>query len=76
MPSATSTPTRHLGWLRRPEILLGAVAPFAAYQVATHFGASELAALVWGALFPLAVIAFGLTRRHRGRRRSTRVRSR
>src|SRR6478672_12367056 len=62
MPTAT---TGHLGWLRSPEILLGAVAPFAAYQVATHFGASELAALTWGALFPLAGIAFGFARRHR-----------
>jgi intracellular septation protein A len=65
MPTTTTTPTRHLSWLRSPEILLGAVAPFATYQVATHFGASELAALAWGALFPLAGIAFGLARRHR-----------
>jgi hypothetical protein len=64
MPT-TTTRTDHLSWLRSPEILLGAVAPFAAYQVATHFGASELAALTWGALFPLAGIAVGLARRHR-----------
>jgi uncharacterized membrane protein len=63
MPAATTTD--RLSWLRSPEILLGAVAPFAAYQVAAHFGASELAALTWGALFPLAGIAVGLTRRHR-----------
>jgi uncharacterized membrane protein len=67
MPTATapSPATGRLAWLRSPDILLGAVAPFAAYQVATHFGASELAALSWGALFPLAGIGIGLVRRHR-----------
>jgi uncharacterized membrane protein len=46
-----------------PEILLGAVAPFVSYQVATWLGASELTALSWGAVFPLAGIALGFVRR-------------
>jgi intracellular septation protein A len=48
-----------------PEIVLGAVAPFVVYQVATGLGASELAALAWGAVFPLAGIGIGLVRRRR-----------
>jgi len=48
-----------------PEILLGAVAPFVTYQLATALGASELSALVWGAVFPLAGIALGFARRRR-----------
>jgi hypothetical protein len=48
-----------------PEILLGAVAPFVTYQVATGLGASELSALAWGAVFPLAGIALGYARRRR-----------
>jgi len=48
-----------------PEILLGAVAPFVTYQLATALGASELSALVWGAAFPLAGIALGFARRRR-----------
>jgi hypothetical protein len=70
MPTATATtqPTafarvrKHLGG---PEILLGAVAPFVVYQLATGLGASELAALAWGAVFPLAGIAFSFARRRR-----------
>jgi len=48
-----------------PEILLGAVAPFATYQLATGLGASELSALAWGSVFPLAGIALGYARRRR-----------
>ncbi len=70
MPTATATtqPTaftrvrKHLGG---PEILLGAVAPFVVYQLATGLGASELAALAWGAVFPLAGIALSFARRRR-----------
>ena len=70
MPSATAStqPTalarvgKRLG---SPEILLGAVAPFVVYQVATRLGASELAALAWGAVFPLVGIAFSFARRRR-----------
>jgi intracellular septation protein A len=67
-PTATSTTAvlarvrNHLGG---PQILLGVVAPFVVYQVATRLGASELAALAWGAAFPIAGIALGLARRRR-----------
>jgi hypothetical protein len=53
-PTATSTTAvlarvrSHLGG---PQILLGVVAPFVVYQVATGLGASDLAALAWGAAF-------------------------
>lgn len=46
-------------------ILLGVVAPFAVYQVATTLGASDLAALAWGAVFPLIGIALGFARTRR-----------
>jgi hypothetical protein len=46
-------------------ILFGVVAPFAVYQVATTLGASDLAALAWGAVFPLIGIALGFARTHR-----------
>ena len=73
MPTTTSSSTtgattalarvrNHLGG---PQILLGAVAPFVVYQLATRLGASELAALAWCAVFPLAGIAFELARRRR-----------
>jgi intracellular septation protein A len=69
VPTATSSPTTALARVRHriggPEILLGAVAPFVVYQVATHLGAGELAALAWGAVFPLVGIVFGLARRRR-----------
>lgn len=67
-PTATSTTAvlarvrNHLGG---PQILLGVVAPFVVYQVATGLGASELAALAWGAAFPIAGIALELARRRR-----------
>ncbi len=51
--------------LAGPGILLGVVAPFVVYQAATALGASELAALAWGAVFPLAGILVGLARRRR-----------
>ena len=65
MPATTSTATSGavLSRIGSPEILLGAVAPFVSYQVATWLGASELAALSWGAVFPLAGIALGFARR-------------
>ncbi len=63
MPTATSGAV--LSRIGSPEILLGAVAPFVSYQVATWLGASELAALSWGAVFPLAGIALGFARRRR-----------
>ena len=62
---STAVRTAVLSRLRSPEILLGAVAPFATYQVATWLGASELSALTWGAVFPLAGIALGFARRRR-----------
>ena len=73
MPTTTSSPTagstsalaKVRTQLGGSQILLGVVAPFVVYQVATHLGASELAALAWGAAFPLAGIAFGLARRRR-----------
>jgi intracellular septation protein A len=46
-------------------VLLGVVAPFAVYQVATHLGASDLTALAWGAVFPLVGIAIGFARSRR-----------
>src|SRR6185312_5496085 len=61
MPTATSGAVRSR--IGSPEILLGAVAPFVSYQVATWLGASELGALSWGAVFPLAGIALGFARR-------------
>lgn len=67
-PTATSTTavfTRVRNHLGGPQILLGVVAPFVVYQVATGLGASELAALAWGAAFPIAGIAVGLARRRR-----------
>ena len=51
--------------LAGPGILLGVVAPFVVYQVATALGTSELTALAWGAVFPLAGIVVGLARRRR-----------
>jgi len=65
MPATTSTATSGavLSRIGSPEILLGAVAPFVSYQVATWLGASELAALSGGAVFPLAGIALGFARR-------------
>ena len=65
MPATTSTATSGavLSRIGSPEILLGAVAPFVSYQVATWLGASELGALSWGAVFPLAGIALGFARR-------------
>jgi len=65
MPATTSTATAGavLSRIGSPEILLGAVAPFVSYQVATWLGASELGALSWGAVFPLAGIALGFARR-------------
>ena len=51
--------------LAGPGILLGVVAPFVVYQSATALGASELAALAWGAVFPLAGILVGLAQRRR-----------
>ena len=46
-------------------ILLGVIAPFAVYQVATSLGASDLPALAWGAVFPLIGIALGFARTRR-----------
>jgi len=69
VPTTASPTAAVLGRVRNhlggPQILLGVVAPFVVYQVATHFGASELAALAWGAPFPLAGIARELARRRR-----------
>src|SRR5947199_7513452 len=62
----TTTPLSRLrARLGGPDILLGAVAPFVVYEVATWLGASELAALAWGAVFPLVGIALGFARRRR-----------
>ncbi len=66
LTATTTTPLARIGErLGGPQILLGAVAPFVVYQVATRLGASELAALAWGAVFPLVGIALGLARRRR-----------
>ncbi|HEY0814436.1 MAG TPA: VC0807 family protein [Pseudonocardia sp.] len=65
-PAATPIPAsptaRARALLKRPGILLGVLAPFAVYQLATGLGASEMAALAWGAVFPLAAIVVGLAR--------------
>ncbi len=69
--AATPTPTpagpaaKVRALLNGPGILLGVVAPFVVYQVATGLGASDLAALAWGAVFPLVGIAFGFARTRR-----------
>jgi len=69
MPIATASPpttrTRLRRYLASPEILLGAVAPFVVFQVATRLGASELVALAWSAVFPLFGIPFSFARRRR-----------
>jgi intracellular septation protein A len=62
---STAVSAAVLSRIRSPQILLGAVAPFVTYQVATGLGASELSALAWGAVFPLGGIALGFARRHR-----------
>ncbi|MCE3550427.1 hypothetical protein LWC33_03030 [Pseudonocardia sp. RS11V-5] len=49
----------------RPDLLLGIVAPIAAYWVLTSLGASDLTALTWGALFPLARVLIGIARERR-----------
>ncbi|MCE0761712.1 hypothetical protein LWC35_02095 [Pseudonocardia kujensis] len=49
----------------RPDLLLGIVAPIAAYWVLTGLGASDLTALTWGALFPLAGVLIGIARGRR-----------
>jgi len=61
----TSPAARARALLKQPGILLGVVAPFVVYQVATSLGVSDLAALAWGAVFPLAGIAVGLARTRR-----------
>ncbi len=65
MNVATPVPTRPaakaLALLNGP-VLLGVAAPFAAYQVGTGLGASEVTALAWGAVFPLVGIALGFAR--------------
>lgn len=69
--NATATPTpaglaaKARALLSGPGILLGVVAPFVVYQVATSFGASDLAALAWGAVFPFAGIAIGFAHTRR-----------
>ena len=62
-PSVVGMSSTVVSRVAGPEILLGAVAPFVTYQLATGLGASELSALVWGAVFPLAGIALGFARR-------------
>ncbi len=65
MNAATKLPTSPAAKVRAllsGPVLLGVVAPFAVYQVATSFGASDLAALAWGAVFPLIGIALGFAR--------------
>jgi intracellular septation protein A len=52
-------------FLKQPGILLGVAGPFVVYEVATTLGASDLAALAWGAVFPLVGIAVGLARTRR-----------
>jgi len=64
-PSVVGMSSTVVSRVAGPEILLGAVAPFVTYQLATGLGASELSALVWGAVFPLAGIALGFARRRR-----------
>jgi hypothetical protein len=58
---ARSAAAKALALLNGP-VLLGVVAPFAVYQVGTRLGASDLAALAWGAVFPLIGIAVGFAR--------------
>lgn len=60
-PAPTRPAAKALALLNGP-VLLGVVAPFVVYQVATGLGASDLAALAWGAVFPLAGIAVGFVR--------------
>jgi intracellular septation protein A len=61
IPVATRPAAKALALLNGP-VLLGVVAPFAVYQVATRLGASDLTALAWGAVFPLVGIALGFAR--------------
>ncbi len=71
VPGSTSgapTSAGIAGLLRKaahPAVLLNVVAPFAAYQVLTALGASEVAALSVASLFPLAAV---LTSARRARR--------
>ena len=51
--------------MRRADLLLGIAAPIAAYWVLTSFGASDLTALAWGALFPVAGVLLGVVRERR-----------
>jgi intracellular septation protein A len=64
-PLAVSPAAKARALLKQPGILLGVAAPFVVYQVATTLGVSDLAALAWGAVFPLAGIAVGLARTRR-----------
>jgi intracellular septation protein A len=64
-PIAAGPAAKARALLKDPAILLGVAAPFVVYQVATTFGASDLAALAWGAVFPLAGIAMGFVRTRR-----------
>jgi len=64
-PSVVTMSSTVMSRVAGPDILLGAVAPFVTYQLATGLGASELSALAWGAVFPLAGIALGFARRRR-----------
>jgi intracellular septation protein A len=67
--AATTTPAgpaaKARALLKQPGILLGVAAPIVVYQVATTLGASDLTALAWGAVFPLAGIAVGFARTRR-----------
>ncbi|WP_433505225.1 VC0807 family protein [Pseudonocardia halophobica] len=53
------------GPMRRADLLLGIVAPIAAYWVLTALGAPDLTALAWGVLFPLAGVVVGIARERR-----------
>ena len=64
-PSVVTMSSTVMSRVAGPDILLGAAAPFVTYQLATGLGASELSALAWGAVFPLAGIALGFARRRR-----------
>lgn len=54
--TASTTPTGLLRRVLHPTLLLNAVAPYAAYQVLTAHGVSEVAALSIASVFPLAAL--------------------
>lgn len=68
MSSITASTTVFTGLLRRvlhPTVLLNVVAPYAAYQVLTAHGSSEVAALSAASVFPLAAVIAAAVRSRR-----------